>query len=124
FQSASPFAQQLDLSTPMVLVNGSEVRESPGKVMFRAAMDPHHVTALRETALRHDLWYWGYSTEGVFNRDRWLDQPDAVTWLKFGFYSENVSALAAAEHEARNIGDFEITNSHPNNLELNPLGIN
>ena len=123
FASAAPFAERLGLTSPMILVNGGEVRSSPEKVFSRTPMDTEHVKALRETALRLGIWYWGYGTDGVYNRDRWAEDEDSVVWLKFGFYTENEAALAAAAAAAKEIGTFEMTNSHPNNIELNPSGV-
>jgi len=123
FVSAAPYAEQLGLKTPMVLVNGGEVRASPDRIVSRTPLETRQVKALRETALRLGIWYWGYGTEAAYNRDRWPEDEDGVVWLKFGFYSEDEAALAEAAAAAREIGPFEMTNSHPNNIELNPPGV-
>lgn len=123
FVSAAPFAEQLGLTSPMVLVNGGEVRASPDQVLARTTMKPSDIAALRDIAIRHDTWYWGYGLDGVYNRERWVDDVNGMEWLKFGFYSEDAAALRAAAEEVRALGDFETTNSHPSNTELNPLGV-
>jgi HAD superfamily hydrolase (TIGR01484 family) len=123
YPSALPFAEQLGLHSPMVLVNGGEVRESPTKLHSRSLMPPEYVAALHELGVRYNAWYWGYSVERVYNKNEWVDDVSMHEWLKFGFYTEDQEALAAVAAAIPSIGTFEITNSHPNNIELNPFGV-
>jgi len=124
YPSALPFAEQLGLSSPMVLVNGGEVWASPDRLHSRTLLEPERVEALRELALRHeDTWYWAYSVERVYNKNEWVGDVREKEWLKFGFYTENTDALREITQAIPAIGDFEVTNSHPCNLELNPKGV-
>jgi len=124
YASALPFAQRLELTSPMVLVNGGEVWASPDRLHSRETMPTDDVVALRDIALRHDTWYWGYSLDRVYNKTDWIEDPYATEWLKFGFYTEDGAALAAVAEDVRALPrPFETTNSHPNNIELNPLGV-
>lgn len=123
YQTAIPFVEQLGLQGPMVLVNGGEVWEHPGKLHHRTPLDVDQVVRLRELALKYDAWYWGYSLEGVYNRDRWAEDALAQTWLKFGYYTEDDQAREHILQELAGIGEFEVTNSHPHNIELNPKGV-
>jgi HAD superfamily hydrolase (TIGR01484 family) len=124
YQSALPFARQLKLTTPMVLVNGSEVWEEPGKLHSRTLMEPRDIIALRELAVRYGTWYWAYSLDGVYNKNGWPDdEEDRAEWLKFGFYTEDDRARRAVTDAIAGIGHFELTNSHPHNIELNPAGV-
>jgi len=123
YPSALPYAERLGLTTPMVLVNGGEVWSSPKALHARATMPASEVAALRDIALRYDTWYWGYSVERVYNRNEWIEDPYRTEWLKFGYYTEDAAALAAVAAAIRDVGAFETTNSHPNNIELNPLGV-
>lgn len=123
YPTAMPFADQLGLRGPMVFVNGGEVWESPEKLRSRSPMKPEEVAALRELALRYDTWYWGYSVDKVYNRDDWAQDADSLVWLKFGFYTEDGDARQAVIDAIPSVGSFEMTNSHPHNLELNPAGV-
>ncbi|MCI3920006.1 Cof-type HAD-IIB family hydrolase [Paenibacillus sp. TRM 82003] len=123
YASALPFAEQLGLTSPMVLVNGGEVWSSPGTLHSRALMPPEQIAALRDLATRYDTWYWGYSIERVFNKNEWAADVHAQQWMKFGYYTEDPEALRAVAEGLSAIGAFEATNSHPNNIELNPLGV-
>jgi 5-amino-6-(5-phospho-D-ribitylamino)uracil phosphatase len=125
-QSALPFAEQLSLDSPMVLVNGSEVWRSPSELHKRVLMPVEQIRELRRLALEYDVWYWSYAVEGIFNRENWPEEEAAVDgmgWLKFGYYSENPDKLPAIRQLVESQGLYAVTNSHPCNLELNPAGI-
>jgi HAD superfamily hydrolase (TIGR01484 family) len=123
-QSVLPYVEELKISTPMVTVNGSEVWEKPGSLWVRHTVEPTWIYELRELALEHEVWYWGYTTEGVFNKDIWAERPiSEYTWLKFGYYSDDDEAREAVRETVQRTDRYEMTNSHPNNIELNPKGI-
>ena len=48
---------------------------------------------------------------------------DSQEWLKFGYFTENMEKLQQIRDIVEGWGTLEITNSHPSNIELNPLGI-
>lgn len=123
YQSALPFAEQLGLETPMVLVNGSEVWETPTRLHSRTLLPGKAVAALRELAMRHDSWYWAYCESGVYNKENWVDDISGRQWLKFGFHSDSAETRAAVLRSLPSVGEFETTNSHPHNIELNPKGV-
>jgi 5-amino-6-(5-phospho-D-ribitylamino)uracil phosphatase len=125
FQSLLPYYEELELETPIVAVNGSEVWKSAHKLHQRHLMPHDQVIALREIALKEDAWYWVYSTVGIFNRENWQDAPGPqdAQWLKFGYYMEDTECLKRIRMQIDSVGEFEVTNSHPFNLELNPLGV-
>jgi len=122
--SASPYAEQIGEELPIVTANGSEVWVNRHHLHSRIEMDAALVMDLREWALEHDIWYWGTASDKVYNRDSWCDDPYAVSWLKFGFYTEDEELLALLRRKAEALDCFEITNSHPANLEFNPRGVN
>lgn len=122
-QTAQPYADELKLKTPIVSVNGSEVWSEPHKLHKRHLMDYSVIRKMYEMALHYDTWYWAYTVAGMFNKEKWTDEPEKQEWLKFGFYTDDSEVLATIRAELESWGTLEITNSHPNNLELNPLGI-
>lgn len=124
-QSALPYAEELGLDAPMVLVNGSEVWKNPSELYHRELMPLEWIRQMRQMALDYDVWYWAYAVEGIFNRENWPspEKEAEMSWLKFGYYSENETKLPAIRQTLEGWGKLEITNSHPCNLELNPLGI-
>ncbi|GKS13676.1 5-amino-6-(5-phospho-D-ribitylamino)uracil phosphatase YcsE [Paenibacillus chitinolyticus] len=122
-QSALPYAEELKLQTPIVSVNGSEVWKAPHDLLKRTLLDLDLVRRMYDLAIEHDTWYWAYSVEGMYNRDNWAEDITKPEWLKFGFYTENKESLEIIRGELARWGELEITNSHPDNLELNPKGI-
>lgn len=122
-QSVQPYVQELGLVSPMVAVNGSEVWEAPGILKTRHLMDKEWIREMVELAVKHGSWYWGYAVEGLFNKDRWLDDLGSVEWLKFGFYLEDTEVLRKIHALLEETGRYELTNSHPFNIEVNPFGV-
>jgi 5-amino-6-(5-phospho-D-ribitylamino)uracil phosphatase len=122
-QSAMPYAIELGLQTPMVTVNGSEVWKSPNELYRRTLLSPDLVRSMHEIAVQYDTWWWAYSVVGIFNKEKWVTDIESIQWLKFGYYTEDVGALTQIRSTLEGWGLLEITNSHPNNIELNPLGI-
>ncbi|AJY75747.1 Cof-type HAD-IIB family hydrolase [Paenibacillus beijingensis] len=127
FQSALPFAEMLGLDTPMITVNGSEIWSKPHVLHRRTLMNPGDMKRMHKLALQYgEPWYWAYSVEGIFNKEKWIrpeEEYDHYHWLKFGFYTENDFTRKALREELESWGAFEITNSSPYNLEMNPLGV-
>jgi len=125
-QHVLPYTELLGLATPMITVNGGEIWRRPHDLHRRTPMKAEDVLRLRELALERGVWYWAYATDGVYNRERWVEPEDAVrdkVWLKFGYYEENVRLLEQIRDTARSLGEFEISNSSPANIELNPSGV-
>jgi HAD superfamily hydrolase (TIGR01484 family) len=122
-QSAMPYVEELGLQTPIVAVNGSEVWKAPGELLKRHLMSAELVRKLHEIAVKYDTWWWAYAVSGMYNTERWTDDIDGVEWLKFGYYTEDAAILSEIRSVVEAWDVFEITNSHPSNIELNPKGI-
>lgn len=127
FLSAYPFAEQLKLDTPMITVNGGEVWEHPQKLHKRTLLAAEHVRRLHELALSfEEPWFWAYTTEGIYNKEKWIpghNDYEQHEWLKFGYYTENDESRNKILQTVSSWNLFEITNSSPHNLEINPKGI-
>jgi HAD superfamily hydrolase (TIGR01484 family) len=121
--SARPFIDELQLQSPIVTLNGGEVWRAPDDLFKRHLMEAKWIHQMHAMAVEQDTWFWAYAIEGVYNRDNWPGDIDAIEWLKFGYYTENAEKLAIIRKELEAWGVFEITNSHPFNLELNPIGV-
>ncbi|NOU63370.1 HAD-IIB family hydrolase [Paenibacillus sp. LMG 31461] len=121
--SAMPFIKELGLSTPLVVVNGSEVWASPDTLLKRTLVPIETIRNLHQIAVENDCWWWAYSVAGVFNRESEGLDLNQHEWLKFGYFTDNAEKLRRIREVVSSWGTLEITNSHPSNLELNPLGI-
>ncbi|KRF10260.1 phosphoglycolate phosphatase, TA0175-type [Paenibacillus sp. Soil766] len=125
-QSIEPYIKELNLTSPMVSVNGSEVWEAPNVLMTRHLLEAKWVADLQALAEKMGCWYWAYTVDDVFTKDRWLEQvelKDEAQWLKFGFRSEHPDQLADILRILEATGQYELTNSSSSNIEVNPLGI-
>jgi HAD superfamily hydrolase (TIGR01484 family) len=118
-----PFMEQLDLETPFVAVNGSEVWKNPKDLHRRILMETETLQKLHQLATHFDTWFWAYSVNQVYNKQVWTKDVEGESWLKFGYYTENARILEEITKEISSWGNLELTNSDPNNIECNPLGI-
>jgi len=124
FQGALPIVEQLGLDTPMITVNGGEIWTKPHSLHRQTLMDAEKVMKLHALAERHpDVWFWAYSTEGIYNKEKWVGETTAFRWLKFGYYTEDVPVLNEILREIRDWEGLEISNSSPFNIEINPVGV-
>jgi len=124
FDSALTFAEQLGLKTPMITVNGGEIWREPHQLHRRSLLESDIVARLHKLALRYpDVWYWGYTTNGLFNKEQWVKEAAARNWLKFGYYTEERSVLQDILDEISSWEGLELSNSSPFNIEINPAGV-
>lgn len=124
-QSVSPYLDELQLNTPMVLANGSEVWQRRDTLWRRHTMQAEWISELKEIGMELDVWFWAYATDGPYNREHWIDGAvEDYIWLKFGYYSEDANARTRLHEKLSTFDHFERTNSHPFNMELNPKGVN
>lgn len=123
-QNIRPYVEELQLRSPLVAVNGGEVWKAPGEVHKRIPLHHELIRKMREKALETGVWYWAYTTEGIMNRDSWIDKPwEEQIWLKFGYSSKDERLLKEIGEWLGTIPDIEVTNSHWSNLEIGPIGI-
>lgn len=124
FPSALPIAEQLGLDTPMITVNGGEIWTKPHSIHSRTLLASDKVMKLHALAEQYpEVWFWGYTIEGIYNKERWVHDTIASKWLKFGYYTENVSELNEILQEIQTWEGLELSNSSPFNIEINPLGV-
>ncbi|MEJ8303761.1 Cof-type HAD-IIB family hydrolase [Saccharibacillus sacchari] len=120
---ALPYAVELGLETPMVTVNGSEVWKAPHDLHFRALMDVELIRKMHAIAEEYGVWFWAYTTERLYNRDHWAENPEEQEWLKFGYNTKDHDVLHNILMRLQDMGGLQITNSSMDNLEINPGGI-
>lgn len=123
-RSVEPYTKDLDLNTPVVTVNGSEVWKKPGELLNRHLMDAKYIKKMHQLAVEHDIWFWSYAVEELFNKDNWQPDLESKHWLKFGYYTENDEIRQEIRRTIAAWDVMEITNSHPFNIECNPKGVN
>jgi HAD superfamily hydrolase (TIGR01484 family) len=123
FAGAVTFAEQLGLETPMITVNGGEIWTKPHSLHRRTLMDAEMIMKLHALAEQYDVWFWAYSTEDIYNKERWVGDTIASHWLKFGYYTEDIPILNAILKEVQTWDGLELSNSSPFNIEINAAGV-
>ncbi len=123
YHSAIDYVRQLGLTTPLVVTNGSEVWRTPDELHTRIVLEPTTIRALRALAEQLGVWYWAYSAAGLYNKEQWIEAEEQTAWLKFGFFTEDAAKRDVIRQRVPALGTFEVTHSHPHNVELNPVGI-
>ncbi|MBB6670917.1 Cof-type HAD-IIB family hydrolase [Cohnella nanjingensis] len=124
FPSALPIAEQMALSTPMITVNGGEIWRKPHELHRRTLLEAEKVMKLHMLAERYpEMWFWAYSTQDIYNKEKWVGDTYAHDWLKFGYYTEDREALAEVLSEISVWEGLELSNSSPFNIEINPIGV-
>ncbi|UOF89103.1 Cof-type HAD-IIB family hydrolase [Fodinisporobacter ferrooxydans] len=118
-----PFAEELGLKAPLVTTNGSEVWTIQGELLERHILSSPDVHFLHDLALRYEIEYWAYSVEQRFQSDSFPESIASYDWLKFGFQSDRPEQINRIWNELSKRGDWELTNSDPLNIEVNPKGI-
>ncbi|GGF96742.1 Cof-type HAD-IIB family hydrolase [Paenibacillus abyssi] len=126
FRSALPYAEQLELDTPMITVNGSEIWHKPHVLHQRTYMSEAVLGRLQQLAQQYETWYWAYTIEDVYNKEKWIGSDETLEekhWLKFGFDTPDDAVRAKIRREIESWGGLEITNSSTTNIEINPQGV-
>lgn len=113
----------LNLDGPLVLLNGAEVWKRPGELLQRHYLIPEHRARLLALALEHGAWYWLTTVDGPFSKETWSDDLLNRDWMKLGMRHSDPRVL---QRIAAVIGEwdaYEVTSSHPTNIEVGPKGV-
>jgi 5-amino-6-(5-phospho-D-ribitylamino)uracil phosphatase len=124
FVNALPYAEELGLNAPMITVNGSEVWKNTRELHLRHLLDREAVKRMHAMSEEHNVWFWAYSTERLYNKENWGADIEAEEWLKFGYFTKDDRVREILWRELRAMGGLELTNSSPHNIEINPGGVN
>jgi 5-amino-6-(5-phospho-D-ribitylamino)uracil phosphatase len=117
------FAESLKLSSYLITVNGSEIWGPDGELVERNLIEPELIKWMWDLSQTYKTYFWAVSTDKVY-RELNPDLIAASKWLKFGFDIEDDNVREIIMNELKAKGKFEISNSSPTNIEVNPIGIN
>lgn len=118
-----PHAQALELSSYIVTVNGSEIWDDNEELVERKVVQTEDIKFMLELSKEHKTNFWAISTDQNWYNEMPVD-IHAYDWLKFGFDVEDDDVREFILQELQKKNQFEISNSHPKNIEVNALGIN
>lgn len=122
-QNTKGFWDELGLDSPMVLLNGAEVWEGPGRLKRRVFLPRDTVRHMHAIAAERGEWYWGYSVESLTGDRDWTPEMFERDWMKFGIGSNDQQKLAEIKEELLSWGTLEVTRSAPINMEISVKGI-
>src|SRR5690606_2977491 len=122
FGTCYPIAKELELTSYLVTCNGGEIWTMEQELLEQHLLDTEVMEKLWNLGTGLGAYMWMISTEGFFRGER-PDNFYDYKWLKIGFESSDTDKLDLIIKEMSLLGDFEITNSLPTNIEVNPLGV-
>ncbi|WP_098749544.1 Cof-type HAD-IIB family hydrolase [Paenibacillus sp. EZ-K15] len=122
-QTTKGFWNELGLDSPMVLLNGAEVWEGPGRLKKRVFLPRDTVRDMHAIAAERGEWYWGYSVESLTGDKDWTSEMFERDWMKFGIGSNDQQKLAEIKEELLSWGTLEVTRSALSNMEISVKGI-
>lgn len=121
-QTAQGLWDELGLDSPMVLLNGAEIWEGPGRLKKRVFLPRDTVRNIHAIASERGEWYWGYSVESLTGHKEWTPEMFDRDWMKFGIGSHDQQKLAEIKEELLRWGTLEVTRSAPTNMEISVKG--
>ena len=122
--SAREYAESLGLKDYIVSSNGGEVWNEADELVERHVIPTAKVAWLRDVGKQHEVRYWGTTTDGFKHWPNFPEDIAAYDWLKVGFSTEDDRARQKVWDTLQAEGHFELTNSTPINIEVNPKGVN
>lgn len=122
-QNTKGFWDELGLDSPMVLLNGAEIWEGPGRLKKRFFLPQDTVRRIHAIAAERGEWYWGYSVESLTGDKDWTPEMFERDWMKFGIGSNDLQKLSEIKEELLSWGTLEVTRSASINMEISVKGI-
>ena len=123
YQNVVEYWEELGLTTPMVLVNGADLRKSPVEQWQTRFIPRDEIRRLHELAERYGARYWGYSMESLTHDKDWTEEMFERDWFKFGIRHDDTDVLRAMWSTIEGWGTLEVTRSAPVNMELSLKGV-
>lgn len=118
-----PFAKELDLNSYLVTCNGGQIWTMDMELVEEHVMETKSIEKMYEIGKEADAAMWLVSEKDVYH-DELPEDYQTQRWLKFGCVTDDLAKLDSMVDQVAKIGDLEITNSMPNNMEVNPIGVN
>lgn len=121
-ESCYPFAEELNLSSYLVTCNGGQIWSAEKDLLEEHLLTQEQIKNMWYLAKKYDVFTWLVSTEDIY----YNQAPDdfyAHDWLKFGCETGDMDKLEKIIEEISYMDGLELTNSLPNNIEVNPKGV-
>ena len=122
-KSCYPYAEELNLNSYLVTVNGGEIWTMDMELLDRHLLPAEKVEKMWHIGKEVGVHMWMMATNEAF-RNTPPDDFYHYDWLKFGCHSLEQEKLDKMIEELSYIEGLELTNSMPTNVEANPAGVN
>ncbi|QST00004.1 HAD family phosphatase [Pontibacillus sp. ALD_SL1] len=117
--------EPLGESAYLITINGGEIYDEGFNLVERNPLSGKDVRHLWDLTNKHNAFFWSSTVEGRFNsHEPFEKEVEDYEWLKYGFEFEDPELRETILSELENSDAFEVTNSSPTNIEVNPAGIN
>jgi HAD superfamily hydrolase (TIGR01484 family) len=126
-RNALPYAEQLGLTSPLIINNGSEVWQNGATLHHRHILPVDHVERIFAAIapyLGERLDFWAHTVEGKIDPTNIPEDKAKFKWLQFAVKSLDPDLLGSLRETFESWGIFDVSNSSPVNVECNPRGVN
>jgi HAD superfamily hydrolase (TIGR01484 family) len=114
--------EELCPESPIVLLNGAEIWERPGKLAKRYFIDKEIIMKMHQLAKEAGAGFWGYDTDRMIRQADWVDEMYDLEWLKFGMKHDDPDTAAKLCRELLEWGTLEVMFAHGKSLEITAVG--
>ncbi|HBN97455.1 MAG TPA: phosphoglycolate phosphatase [Firmicutes bacterium] len=116
--SSEPYWGAVLPASPMIISNGAEVWKNHKELSSRNALSLAQVSRLIKLAEEHRVRYWTIKN--------FVDEetPEGDEFLKVGMYHSDLRLISRLRDLVASWGEFEVSASASNDIEINRKGIN
>ena len=123
FSHVEPYADELKLNNFFVTANGGQILNMEKEVISQHFLSANHLLRLTHFCETKKLRYWALTTKELFKNQFPVNYMDK-NWLKFGIRLDTEKEADRLRKYLTETNLYEVSNTLPTNIELNPLGIN
>jgi hydroxymethylpyrimidine pyrophosphatase-like HAD family hydrolase len=114
--------EELCPESPIVLLNGAEIWQGPGKLAKRYFIDTEMIMKMHQMATETGAGFWGYDTDRMIRQADWVDEMYNLEWLKFGMKHDDPDTAAKLCRDLLGWGTLEVMFAHGKSLEITAVG--
>lgn len=123
FSRCTSYMDDLNLDSYTITANGAQIYNPDRQIKIERTMDSNKIEKLADIAEEVGVDAWFITTEKVFHHEKDIDF-NAHKFLKMGFANLSEADKETVMGKLEKLTDIEITNSLPDNIEVNEAGIN
>lgn len=118
------YAEQLELSSFIITVNGAEIWTMDQQLIKQQTLDVTNAEKLWKIGKEKQLRMWAVASEDSFIDGERPEDFEDYSWLKVGYGNLDDSTKKDILAQLDDMSNIEITNSSFTNIEVNKDGVN